>query len=225
MLFYKKQIAVKGVKTMKAGKTKLIRKPKRPADNPPMPELSIEKLAQDIVNIRNELENYSANLRPLDRRRLSGVGVVTRGFIQTAFEQAAANSEWLPNDVPLDKFRNDYGRFAFFDNILIINKQVHDILWNITIQAADAAYKDALAFYSSVRDSATRGIETSKTIFDVLFPFFKKNKRAGAVPTQKEVKSDVNALLSGKRSGEVIVRNIKPKVISGSREVVDKSGE
>jgi hypothetical protein len=58
-----------------------------------------------------------------------------------------------------------------------------------------------------------------------LSQFFKKGKREGAGPTQKELERDFKAVLHGKREGEVAVRNVKPKVVVGSRESGVGSGD
>ena len=42
-------------------------------------------------------------------------------------------------------------------------------------------------------------------------------------PTQKKAKKDFNAVLKGKKDGEVIVKNIKPKTSGGKREIIDKT--
>jgi hypothetical protein len=94
------------------------------------------------------------------------------------------------------------------------------LLWNITLLAADTEYEDARAFYGGAFQSAKRKVKTTVTIYKDLFPFFKKAKRAGAGPTLKEIERDFNAVLHGKRDGEVIVRNVKPKVLKGKREVI-----
>ena len=45
----------------------------------------------------------------------------------------------------------------------------------------------------------------------------------GEAPTQKKAKKDFNAVLKGKKDGEVIVKNIKPKTIGGKREIIDET--
>jgi len=45
----------------------------------------------------------------------------------------------------------------------------------------------------------------------------------GEEPTQKKAKKDFNAVLKGKKDGEVIVKNIKPKTTGGKREIIDKT--
>jgi hypothetical protein len=59
-------------------------------------------------------------------------------------------------------------------------------------------------------------------MFKDLEQFFKKNKRTTEEPTEKELKRDINSLLRGKKDGKVVVENIKPKTIGGTRKVVDE---
>ena len=42
-------------------------------------------------------------------------------------------------------------------------------------------------------------------------------------PTQKQAKRDVDALLRGRKDGEVIIKNLKPKVSGGKHEVIDET--
>jgi len=42
-------------------------------------------------------------------------------------------------------------------------------------------------------------------------------------PTQKKVKRDIDALLHGRKDGEVIIKNVKPKTSGGKHEVIDET--
>jgi len=42
-------------------------------------------------------------------------------------------------------------------------------------------------------------------------------------PTQKKIKRDMDALLNGKKDGEVIIKNIKPKTTGGKHEIIDET--
>jgi hypothetical protein len=200
--------------------------PKRPAVNPPMPDQTIETLTSDFNNIRRELENYAAHLRALDRKRLNGIGIKTQGFIERAYEYAAENPEFLPHYFSLEKFREDYAYFTAFRNLYDIDKQIQEILWNITIQAADMVYMDSLEFYALVREAAKRRVDASETIYKDLEQFFKKNRTMSegglAEQTEKKTKRDVNALLHGKRNGKIVIENIKPKVTGGKHKIIDE---
>ena len=196
--------------------------PKRPAVNPSMPDQKIETLTDDLDNIKRELEHYAAHLRALDRKRLNGIGIKTLGFIKRAYEYAAQNPEFLPRYLPIEKFRGDYAYFTSFHTLLDIEKQIQEILWNITLQAADMVYADSLEFYALVREAAKRRMDAAETIYKDLEIFFKKHRTTQDEPTGKELKRDVNALLHGKRDGKIVIENIKPKVSGGRRKVIDE---
>jgi len=198
---------------------------RRPANNPAMPEEMIEKLTADFVSLRSELEEYAAHLRALDRKRLNGVGIKTLGFISRSFEYAAENPEFLPYYLPLEKYREDHAYFVSFHTLLDIGKQIQELLWNITIQAADVVYTDSLEFYSSVREAARRRVDASETMYKDLGLFFKRRRKARDTPTVKEAIRDANALLHGKRDGTIVIENVRPKVTGGRHTVVDERFE
>jgi hypothetical protein len=206
---------------VKAKKKEAAPAPESPPVNAPLPESLIARLAEYYAGIEKILDEHAAHLSPQDRRRLNGAGAATLGFINEAYNSAQVSSELLPHHVPLGKFREDYERLRQLQSVLAKCDQTRVLLWNITLQAADTAYSDALSFYGSAFQSAKRKVETAKAVYKGLFPFFKKTKRAGAAPAQKEVTRDFNAVLRGKKDGEVTVRNVKPKVIKGRREAVD----
>jgi hypothetical protein len=195
---------------------------RRPPDN----DLPGTTVLLSVLNLLEEaklmLDSYAQHLRPLDRRRLNGVGMKKFGFIETAYDISKGNSEFLPHYLTMEKFTVDKNRF---DNLTLVNstaKQVEELLWNVTMQSSDILYTDALEFYSSAREGAKRRVDAAEAIFNKLAVFFKKTNRTGEEPTEKELKRDFNATLHGKRDGEVAVRNIKPKVSAGVHEVVDK---
>jgi hypothetical protein len=217
-----KTMRVKGVKTMKARKKETAREPKGLNASPPMPEELIKKLDGYFAGMMSILENYAVRLHAQDRRRLNGVRKPTLGFVSDAYRSAELFPNLLPYYCPIEKFREDFKYFNNFQMLLGLCKTAQEMLWNITLKAADAAYEDALMFYAQVREAKIKGIDAHENLYNNLFQFFKKSKRDGAEPAQKEVMSDVNALLRGKKDGEVIVRNVRPKVAKGRREVADE---
>jgi hypothetical protein len=55
-----------------------------------------------------------------------------------------------------------------------------------------------------------------------LQPFFKPtSRRREAEPTEKEIESDVKALLHGTKDGEIIIKNEKPTTSGGVHEIID----
>jgi hypothetical protein len=77
-----------------------------------------------------------------------------------------------------------------------------------------------------VQEAARRRVDAAESVYNALNVFFRNRGHSQAdgeeAPTEKEIMRDVKATLHGKRDGEVIVRNVKPKITAGKREVIDK---
>jgi hypothetical protein len=200
---------------------------KRPANNPDMPQLTIDNLNHTLNEVKTLLERYAQHLRALDRMRLNGVGIKKLGFIERAYELALENGEFLPHYLTVRRFGEDIQYFMDFRSLVDLTSQIREKLWNITIQSADMAYTDALEFYASVREAAKRRVDAAETIHNELSPFFKSRGRRteeeDAPPTKKQALRDFKALDSGKHDGKLIIENIRPKLTSGKRAIVDET--
>jgi len=195
---------------------------RRPPNNPQMPEEIIALLTANLNDTKLRIEQYAAHLRSLDRKRLNGVGIKKRGFIDAALALAEENPEFLPHWLPIDDFRDDDQQFISLRAIFDLNRQISELLWNLVIEASDIVYTDALEYYAIVREAAKRRVDAAETIYNELFRFFKRGSRAGDQPTKKQTKRDFNALNNGKRDGKLVIENIKPKTIAGKRKVIDE---
>jgi hypothetical protein len=195
---------------------------RRPDTGPSVPPLKQGELLETLQTLKTTLETYAAHLRALDRRRLNGVGIKKRGFIETAYVLAVRNPEFLPHWLTVTKFRADDTYFMNFRSMVDLAEQIRELLWNITIEASDVAYTDALEFYASVREAAKRRVDAAESPFNELAAFFKSRGTREGEPTEKQVKRDLNALLHGKRDGKIVVENIKPKVTEGKHKVIDE---
>ena len=82
---------------------------------------------------------------------------------------------------------------------------------------------DALEYYSQVQDAARRRVDSAESIYNELHDFFRRGPMESDQPTQKKIKRDVDALLHGKKDGEVIIKNVKPKTTGGKHEVIDET--
>ena len=67
-------------------------------------------------------------------------------------------------------------------------------------------------------------VDAAESIYNELHEFFRNmGQHETAEPTQKKIKRDVDALLHGRKDGEVIIKNIKPKTTGGKRKVIDET--
>jgi hypothetical protein len=221
-----------GRKTMSSAKTGTIRMlaanskgTRRPPNNPDMPQYTIENINQKLASIKNDLEDYSAHLRALDRKRLNGVGIKKLGFIERSYELALENGEYLPHYLTIDRFGEDIEYFLAFRSLVDITDQIREKLWNITIQSADIAYTDALEFYASVREAAKRRVDSAETLHNDLSTFFKKSKTEteGGEPTEKKALRDMKSLIHGKHDGRLFIESERPKLTGGKRKIIDET--
>jgi len=114
----------------------------------------IEYFNDELIDVKQGLEEYAQHFRPLDRKRKNGVGIERQGFIKRALELAEENPEFLPHYVPIDDFENDYQYFTGVRALYDLCKQISEIIWNICIEAADMVYTDALEYYNAPRVAA-----------------------------------------------------------------------
>jgi hypothetical protein len=218
------QKAAQSAKPKTAKMSKLAREiARRPPNNSAVPQTIIDMLTEDFTNIKIALEAYAAHLRALDRKRLNGVGIKKQGFIQRALEIAMENPEFLPNYLTLERFIQENKYFTEFRSLFDTSGQIRELIWNITMESSDVDYTNALDYYASVREAAKRRVDAAESPHKELAAFFKSmgTPREGE-PTKKKLKSDMNALLNGKRDGKLVIENIKPKAADGAHKVLDE---
>jgi hypothetical protein len=199
---------------------------RRPESNPAVPPLKVGEIADGLNKLKADLELYAAHLRALDRKRLNGVGIKKQGFVQRARDIAMENQEFFPHYLTMLKFDRDNSYFLSFRMMVDAAQQIRELLWNITIEASDVVYTDALEYYASVREAAKRRVDAAESLYAELSLFFKSRgfrpNADAASPTAKKIRRDVNALLRGKRDGKIVVEHIKPKAAGGVHKVVDE---
>jgi len=198
---------------------------KRPSSDSPIPPEVIDSVAGLLREIKSKLEPYAAHLRPLDRKRLNGVGIKRQGFIESAYEFVMESPEFLPHYLTRERFSEDHEYAVRVRGLLAVNKQNDEFLHNITAQAENADYTNAIDYYASAREAAKRRVDGAETVFNRLETFLKHKKNADAKPTMKKIKSDFNAVSQGKRNGVVAVINEKPKLAGGEHKVIDERFE
>jgi hypothetical protein len=223
-----KKTAAKAASNKKAAKpaaksTKLKPIPKRPAVSDQIPLDVINDLTTDFTELRGAIEEFAAHMRALDRKRLNGIGIKRQGFTERAFMLAQENPEFLPHWLTLEKFSDDMAQFTGLRNLLDLSKQIEELLWNLTIQASDMAYTDALEFYSQIQDAARRRIDAAESPYAELHGFFRHGRRTADDPTEAEVERDIHSLLKGRKDGKVVIENISPKTSGGKRKVIDET--
>jgi hypothetical protein len=172
-----------------------------------------------------ELDDYTANLRALDRQRHNGVGLKRLGFIEAAFRLSTKFPQYFPHWLTTEKFQRDLDLFNAIRSLVEVSRSLEEKAWNINVESSDMIYTNGLEYYSQVQDAAHRRIDSAESLYAELHGFFRNmgpHENSGQ-PTKKKVKRDINALMRGTKDGEVIIKNIKPKTSGGAHEVIDET--
>jgi hypothetical protein len=179
----------------------------------------------EIMDALERLEVFAANLRALDRKRHNGVGIKRLGFIEAALRISYDFPGFFPQWLDSVKFQRDLDLYTATRSLVEVCRSLEEKVWNINVEASDMAYTDALEYYSQVQDAAERRIDPAENLYAELSVFFKNLGMQGTEgePTEMQVKRDANALMHGRKDGEVIIKNVRPKITGGKREVIDET--
>ena len=196
---------------------------RRPDPNlPPTPEV-VNNITNNVLELIDQLDSYTANLRALDRQRHNGVGLKRQGFIDAAFRLSTKFPQYFPHWLDTEKFQSDLDLFNAIRSLVEVCRSLEEKAWNINVESSDMVYTNALEYYSQVQDASRRRIDSAESIYNELHSFFRRGPMESDQPTEKKVKRDINALMKGKKDGEVIIKNIKPKTTGGKHEVIDET--
>ena len=198
---------------------------RRPDPNlPPTPE-RVDAITNELLLLIAAIDDYTANLRSLDRQRHNGVGLKRQGFIEAALRLSTRFPQYFPHWLNTPKFKNDLALFNSVRSLVEVCRSLEEKAWNINIEASDMVYTDALEYYSQVKDAAGRRVDAAESIYNELFEFFRNmgQRENEDQPTQKQAKKDFNAVMKGKKEGKVGAENIKPKTTGGKREIIDET--
>jgi hypothetical protein len=181
-------------------------------------------MTNEILALMTNLDNYTANLRVLDRQRHNGVGLKRLGFIEAAFRLSTKFPQYFPHWLNTGKFQRDLDLFNAIRSLVEVCRSLEEKAWNINIEASDMIYTNALEYYSQVQDAAKRRIDSAESLYAELHDFFRsRGSRTDKPETEKQQLRDAKALLKGKKDGEVIIKNIRPKTTGGTHEVIDET--
>jgi hypothetical protein len=194
----------------------------RPSAASVAPDSLIEELIRMFAAARDSFHPFAARLRPLDRKRLRGVGIKRQGFIERAYSYAVENPQFLPQYLTIEKFREDMERSVNMNVLFDLCKQMYEYVGNKNIEYGDTSNRNALAFYVTVRDAAKHRRDGAQTIYRDLKTIFRHGGTKEERPTKKKVKRNADALLHGKRDGKIVIENVKPKADGGRRKVIDE---
>jgi hypothetical protein len=184
----------------------------------------ITDIRGDIAKASKSFKDMSDNmLRPRERRRKIGPGIRNLGYLQKTGELAQANPQFAQMfDVQnlMNCLSNIDGCRSIIVELDGFERRVRDSM----LTYSDEAYSMALMFYSTVQEMSRRGDGDARSIFNMLRPIFRTKGRAIAAeeePSQKQIERDVHAVLTGKKTGKVVVEGEAKHTAAAEHTVVD----
>jgi hypothetical protein len=137
--------------------------------------ISIEIPADVVAAVVNKFSEIEAILKPYiihlpegDKDGLLRVGEKNISFIDKAEGYSRTAPEFNPGYLDVPEFRRDKNALDALNAMFQPSLQVMTILEETMSLAANDSYAGALAYYSSVRESASRGIIKAKPIYEDL---------------------------------------------------------
>jgi hypothetical protein len=174
-------------------------------------------MAQSLFSI------YANTFSPAERGRLIGAGIKNLGFIETAYNSAQANQQFVPSYIDLVEFRDAIDDFNSKRTLLSLIQQFAQQVSDSTLASGDVAYHNSLGYYSAVKEADRQRVPGAEAEYKLMSKYFKKGKssKSTAQPTEAQIERDVRSLLHGTKEGRVIIENAQPSVAGGKREIVD----
>jgi hypothetical protein len=183
--------------------------------------VEINVFLQGQKKLLDEAKKLGADMTGRERQRFFGAGVKNYGFIEKACDLAKNNPGYLPPHFDIDDMRESVKDFDDIRQLVFELEQYLRAANNIMLLESDLLYRGSLRVYAGLKEQARNKVLGAQALFDALRVFFHRRKRAADKPTRKETLRTAKKLLQGKTEGALIVRNEKPKITAGVREIVE----
>jgi hypothetical protein len=192
---------------------------------------NLDKIYNELIDL-SKLLNISKMgdlfLNSKGRRRLMGAGERRWGFIEKTFDMTQGkNSVYYPRYSSVNDFGKLISEIELLFNITELADNIHRICMDHYLVLSNAAYNVARMLYRNVREAANGNDPIAQAIFKDLRTYYEKMGRTRREneeePTEKQIMTDVKALLHGSKKGEVKVVNEVGKVTEGEKKFIDNT--
>ena len=200
-------------------------------EHPSKPLIALRPDENEILNRLREViekyEAYSSTIQQIsDRNRLKGAGIRRYGFIEATHDIAAENMEYAPGFFDIAALSEAIRQIEAQRLMLIETQKLAKMISDGLLISGDNGYSLALVYYNAVREASrsSANMPGAKAIFNRLRTFFSTRRMpAGLEPTKKQIKHDVNAIIDGKKDGEIVLKNEAPHLEGGKHLVIDET--
>jgi hypothetical protein len=110
-----------------AKKSSAASSPKRPGAAPDIPLTFLADIEESLKSTRDDLQDFAAHLRALDRKRLNHIGNRREGFTQRAYRLAMENPDYLPHYLSKNRYTEDYKYYLALQGVVAMEAQLGEI--------------------------------------------------------------------------------------------------
>jgi len=189
--------------------------------------INVDYLAENISYYLNRFiqeENIDSTLNGKERLRLFGAGVRNYGFIEKSWDIVRDNPDFRPSLFNHEQFGEDITEFDKYRQLYFLLEKFLAVVNEAMLVRSDVLFRDALRIYGNLREMSRARVPGAEPLFRALLQFFRRNRSAEMVeaePTIKQLEKNFNKLIHGHADGEIVIKNEKPRLVAGSRKVVD----
>jgi hypothetical protein len=211
--------------TMEKLKAVLDKASKAIVSGTPIDPTTLQQITELIHSAEIFFAPFANTFTPKDRTRLVGGGIKNFGFIETAYESASANPQFIPPYLNMTEYGDTILDFTRKRTLFMLIQQFAQQVSDSMLLASDAAYRDSLEYYNSVKEASRQRVAGAEAEYKLLSKYFKKSKpsKDGNAPTEAQIERDVRSLLHGTKEGRIVVENENPDLSGGKRSVVDET--
>ena len=146
--------------------------------NVEIPNEVIDSVTKKLSECKEELAPYMQGLTAEERRDLFKMGDKTVATVQKTQSYVETDPEFIPNYMDVREFNSD---------VTVVNqlKPIEDLVQQLGVDVSDTrmlagseALQQALFYYGQVREADSKGVPSSRAIYEDLQPRFsrKRNK-------------------------------------------------
>jgi hypothetical protein len=141
-----------------------------------IPIAVVDEVMELIEEAKALMKPYVRALTPEQRRAALKMGEKTLSFVEHALELAVINPDLQPKFLNITTFKGNLDDAKNLMPLFITVQQLEEELDDTKMVAGGDAYKDALAFYNSVKYQAEQDIPGAKAVYDILKVRFPRGK-------------------------------------------------
>lgn len=142
-----------------------------------IPESVIIEVTKKLTECREALAPYIFGLTEKERQDLFKMGDKTVATVQKVQSYVTTNPEFIPSYMQINEFSKDVKVTSQLTPLHNLAFQLASDMDDTRMLAGSEALAEALLYYGSVREAASKGVPQAKPIYDDLIERFIKRRK------------------------------------------------